>query len=459
MDFDVSGVIAQLNEWVWGSVMLFLLIGTGLYLTLGLKLMPLRKIGYAFKQLFIGRKREGEGDISPFNALMTSLSATIGTGNIAGVATAIGIGGPGALFWMWMTGLVGMATKFAEAVLAVKYREVDEDGRHVGGPMYYIKNGLGKKWAWMGVLFAIFCAFGGTGAGNMVQANSIAHALEGTWDIDPLYTAIVLVILVGMVIIGGVKRIAHVAGALVPFMACAYILAGLVVFVMHFDVVLPTLGFIVTSAFDPPAAVGGFAGAVVKEAMQRGVERGLFSNEAGQGSAPIAHAAAETDNPVRQGIIAMLGTFIDTLIVCTITGVVIVASGAWSSGAEGANMTSAAFGGSIPGGEYVVTVALLLFAFTTILGWAYYSERCFEFLFGVKSIVIFRLYWVAVIPLGAMMDLHTIWDLAGVFNGMMAFPNLIALLLLSPVIFKLTQAYFDKPDPILGVAAVNNTNK
>ena len=441
----MSALIADLNNMVWGYFMLFLLIGTGLYLTVGLKFLSLRKLGYAFKQLFKGRKSGGDGDISPFNALMTSLSATIGTGNIAGVATAIGTGGPGALFWMWMTGLVGMATKFAEAVLAVKYREVDENNRHVGGPMYYIRNGLGSKWGWLAVLFAVFCGFGGTGAGNMVQANSIANAMEATFDVSPVITATVLVILVGTVIIGGVKRIAHVAGALVPFMAVAYIIVGLVILAMKIPAIPAAFALVFESAFSPVSAAGGFAGAAVKVAVQTGVERGLFSNEAGQGSAPIAHAAAETDSPVRQGIIAMLGTFIDTLIVCTVTGLVIITTGSWMGEAEGAAMSAQAFSSVLPGGDYVIAIGLLLFAFTTILGWAYYSERCFEFLFGVKSILLFRLYWVAVIPLGALTELKTVWNLSGVLNGLMAFPNLIALILLSPVVFKLTKKYFSEP--------------
>ncbi|MDM3871965.1 sodium:alanine symporter family protein [Porticoccus sp. W117] len=436
--------VDQINSWVWGYVMMFLLLGTGIYLTAGLKFLSLRKLGYAFRQLFKGRRGEGEGDISPFNALMTSLSATIGTGNIAGVATAIGVGGPGALFWMWLTGLVGMATKFAEAVLAVRYREVEADGRHLGGPMYYIRNGLGKHWGWLAVMFAIFCGFGGTGTGNMIQANSIAKAVESTFDINPVITATVLVLLVSMVIIGGVKRIAHVAGALVPFMAVTYVAAGLIILVMHAPEIPAAIVLVFESAFAPTAAAGGFAGAATKIAVQYGVERGLLSNEAGQGSAPIAHAAAKTDDPVRQGIIAMLGTFIDTLVVCTITGLVLIVSGVWTSGTEGAVMTSLAFSNNLPGGAYILTCGLLLFAFTTMLGWAYYSERCVEYLFGPKSIIWFQLYWVAVIPLGALMELSTVWKLTGVFNGLMAFPNLIALLLLSPLIFKLASEYFTK---------------
>ncbi len=438
----MAHIIGQINDWVWGSVMLFLLIGTGIYLTLGLRFMTLRKLGYAFGQLFRGRRGSGEGDISPFNALMTSLSATIGVGNIGGVALAVGAGGPGALFWMWMTGLVGMATKFAEAVCAVKYREVDEDGRHVGGPMYYIRNGLGKKWSWLAVLFAVFCGFGGLGSGNTSQANAIAEAVQGVFGVSPVITAIVLTILVGVVIIGGIQRIAHVAGALVPFMAVAYILSGIVVLLVNITAIPEAFILIVKSAFNPPAAVGGFSGALFKDMVSKGVERGLFSNEAGQGSAPIAHAAAETNDPVRQGVIAMLGTFIDTLVVCTVTGLVIVITGAWIGEESFVGMTASAFESAIPGGYYICMIGVILFAFTTILGWAYYAERCFEFLFGVKSIIWFRVMWVAAVPCGAIATFGLMADVAGIFNGLMTFPNLIALILLSPMIFRLARAYF-----------------
>jgi AGCS family alanine or glycine:cation symporter len=449
----MASIITTINDAVWGYVMLFMLIGTGVYLTIGLKFISLRKIGFAFKKLFEGRKSTEEGDISPFNALMTSLSATVGVGNIGGVAIAIGIGGPGALMWMWLTGLLGMATKFAEAVCAVKYREVDEDGRHVGGPMYYIRNGLGKNWAWLAMLFAIFCGFGGLGAGNSSQSNAINDAVEGIFGakfqimlfgVEVSVVGLIVMVLIGLVIIGGVKRIAHVAGAIVPFMAIAYLIACLCVLVMHFSAIPEALILILESAISPPAAVGGFSGSLFSQMVQKGVERGLFSNEAGQGSAPIAHAAAETKDPVQQGVIAMLGTFIDTLVICTMTGLVIVITGTWQSGLEGVAMTAAAFGSALPGGYYICMVAVIVFAFTTIIGWSYYSERCFEYMFGVKSIIWFRCMWVLAIPVGATIDLGIAADIAGIFNGAMAFPNLIALLLLSPVVFKLTNEYFNK---------------
>jgi AGCS family alanine or glycine:cation symporter len=423
--------------------MLVLILGTGLYLFFGLKLMTLRKLGYGFRMLWKGRAQIGQGDITPFNALMTSLSATIGTGNIAGVGTAIAIGGPGALFWMWMTALVGMATKYAEAVLAVRYREVDENNNHVGGPMYYIRNGLGKNWAWMATAFAIFGALAGFGIGNMVQANSVADALESKFGVEFWITGVVMAVLVGAVLIGGIRWIAQVAGRLVPLMAIAYLLAGLVVLGLNYTEVPAAFMTIVQEAFTPTAGVGGFAGASVMIAIQMGVARGIFSNEAGLGSAPIAHAAAETDSPVRQGTVAMLGTFIDTILICSITGLVIVVSGAWTTGETGASLSAMAFGNELPGtGAYVVALGLAVFAFTTILGWSVYGERCVEYLLGVKAIVPFRILWIAAVPVGAMIKLDFVWLVADTLNAMMAIPNLVALLLLSPVVFKVTKEYF-----------------
>ncbi len=440
---SVIDVIKLINGQVWGIPMLVLILGTGLYLSAGLRAMPLRRLVYGFRMLWRGRREQGQGDITPFNALMTSLSATIGTGNIAGVGTAIAIGGPGALFWMWMTALVGMATKYAEAVLAVRYREVDENNNHVGGPMYYIRNGLGKNWAWLAVAFAIFGALAGFGIGNMVQANSVADALESKFAVPYWMTGTVMAILVGLVLIGGIRWIAQVAGKLVPFMAAAYLLGGLIVLGLNITEVPAAFMTIVEQAFTPTAGVGGFAGASVMIAIQMGVARGIFSNEAGLGSAPIAHAAAETDSPVRQGTIAMLGTFIDTIIICTITGLVIVVSGAWTSGETGASLSAMAFGNELPGsGAYVVTLGLAIFAFTTILGWSVYGERCVEYLFGVHAIIPFRLLWVAAIPVGAMVKLSVVWLVADTLNAMMAIPNLIALLLLSPIVFKVTREYF-----------------
>ena len=431
------------SSFIWGPVTLVLLLGAGLYLTLGLKAMPWRKLGAAFTLLWRGRKGEGEGDITPFQALMTALSATIGTGNIAGVATAIALGGPGAVFWMWITALLGMATKYSEAVLAVRYREVDERGKHVGGPMYYIKNGLGKKWHWLGVAFALFGMLAAFGIGNMVQANSVADAFESTFAIPTWLTGLVITIAAAAVILGGITRIAHVAAKLVPFMAIAYIGGSLFVILSNLGEVPAALTTIVSHAFTGTAATGGFAGAAVWAAIRFGVARGIFSNEAGLGSAPIAHAAAKTNNPIQQGMIGMLGTFIDTIIVCTMTALVIVLTGAWTTGETGAALSAQAFASALPGvGNYIVTFGLIVFAFTTILGWSYYGERCAEFLFGVKVILPYRMLWLIAIPLGAMGKLGLIWLMADVLNGLMALPNLIALVLLSPVAFKLTRDYF-----------------
>ncbi len=443
----LTELIKQLNGVVWGPAMLVLILGTGLFLMIGLRLMPLARLVYGFRMLWRGRHGVGEGDITPFNALMTSLSATIGTGNIAGVATAIFWGGPGALFWMWCTALVGMATKYAEAVLAVKYRELDEEGNHIGGPMFYIKNGLGKSWAWLGTVFAIFGALAGFGIGNTVQANSVADALNSNFSLPTLATGIVMAVLVGLVLIGGIRRIAEVAGKLVPLMAAAYIGGGLLVLLLHAAEIPAAIALIVKHAFTPTAATGGFAGAGVLLAIQWGVARGIFSNEAGLGSAPIAHAAAETDNPVRQGTVAMLGTFIDTIIVCSITGLVIIVTGVWNSGETGASLSRLAFESALPGtGGHVVTVGLALFAFTTLLGWSFYGEKCVEYLFGVRSIMPFRLFWIMAIPIGATANLKFTWLVADTLNALMALPNLIALLLLSPVVFKLTREYFrDNP--------------
>ncbi|MEW8559296.1 MAG: sodium:alanine symporter family protein [Candidatus Thiodiazotropha sp.] len=450
---SVTELIEWLNGIVWGPLMLVLILGTGLFLMVGLKLMPLARLGYGFRMLWRGRGREGlgEGEISPFNALMTSLSATIGTGNIAGVATAIAIGGPGAIFWMWCTALVGMATKYAEAVLAVRYREVDDNGNHVGGPMYYIKNGLDAKWAWLGTLFAIFGALAGFGIGNTVQANSVANALSANegLQIAPWVTGLVMAILAALVLIGGIRRIAEVAGKLVPFMAVAYLLSGFVVLVLYAGAIPNALALIVSEAFTPTAATGGFAGAAVWLTIQFGVARGIFSNEAGLGSAPIAHAAAATDNPVRQGSVAMLGTFIDTIIVCSITGLAIVVTGAWTSGETSSALSSLAFETALPGiGSYVVSLGLAVFAFTTILGWSVYGERCVEYLFGIRSITPFRVAWILMIPLGAVAQefLNFVWLVADTLNALMAIPNLIALLLLSPVVFALTRDYFSQRD-------------
>lgn len=442
MDFlsTVSGI-------VWGPYMLALILGTGVLLMVRLGGVPLFKIGYGFKQLFAGRKEgSGEGVITPFAALMTSLSATIGTGNIAGVATAIGLGGPGALFWMWCSALVGMATKYSEAVCAVHYREVDGRGEHVGGPMYYIRNGLGENWRWLALMFAFFGAFAGFGIGNGVQANSVSSAMNNAFGVSEIVTAVIMMVLVALVLIGGVRRIADVATKLVPTMALLYVVAGVAVLLLNIGGIPDAVVLVVKSAFSSEAVGGGAAGTAVMLAIQFGVARGVFSNEAGLGSAPIAHAAAKTDSPVRQGTVAMLGTFIDTLIICSITGLAIIVTGVWDGEAKGAAMSQAAFASALPYGDILISLGLCVFAFTTILGWSYYGERCAEYLFGTKVIIPFRIVWVVVVGVGAVSELEAIWLIADILNGLMAVPNLIALILLSGVVAKLTREYFAKAD-------------
>jgi len=473
----VRGYIESINGVIWGPPMLMLLLGVGLFLTIGLSFMPLRKLPYAITQLFAGRKPHGDssdGDVTPFAALMTALSSTIGTGNIAGVAVAIAVGGPGALFWMWVTAVVGMASKYAEGVLAVKFREVDADGRHVGGPMYYIHNGLSKRWHWLAGAFASFGVLASWGTGASIQSNSVADVFSSTFSIPPLVTGAVLAIITAAVILGGIKRIAHVASALVPTMALAYLAAGVVVLLINYASVPQAFVMIFTNAFGYDAALGGFVGGAFWMALRFGVARGVFSNEAGQGSAPIAHAAAQNNDPVNQGVIAMLGTFIDTLVVCTITGLVIITSGvlgpdchafalmnavpdAPSNCLTGAPLTAMAFENALPDvGNYIVAIGLAIFAFTTILGWSYYGERCAEYLFGEKIVVPFRISWVVVVFLGAAVLalrgeeitglVNLFWLFADSLTGLMAAPNLIALALLSPLVFRMTKEYFDKEE-------------
>ena len=431
---------------IWGEYLLIPLLAiVGIYLTIGLYAMPWRKIPLAFQTLWQGRKEShGQGDITPFQALMTALSATVGTGNIAGVATAIYFGGPGAIFWMWVIALFGMATKYAEAVLAVSYRQTDELGNYVGGPMYYIRNGLGDKWRWMATAFAFFAMFAAFGIGNMVQSNSVADEINATFSIPTWITGLVIATLAALVIIGGVKRIAQVAAKLVPFMAIAYVLAARTIVFLNIDKLPDALTLIVKSAFSGTAASGGFIGATIWMAIRWGFARGIFSNEAGLGSAPIAHAAAQTNDPVKQGMVAMLGTFIDTIIICSLTALVIIMTGTWDSGLKGVSMSSQAFSAGLYGyGGYVVSFGIIFFAFTTILGWSYYGERSAEYLFGAKIIKPYRLLWVAAIFIGAIMKLELVWTFADVLNGLMALPNLVALLLLSPVVFSKTRQYFN----------------
>ena len=440
----LSELLNSISSFVWGPVMLVLLLGTGLYLTAGLRLLPQRKLGYGLRTALKGRsaKAQDKGEITAFQALTTALSATIGTGNIAGVATAIYLGGPGAVFWMWLTALVGMATKYAEAVLAVRHREVDADGRYVGGPMYYIKNGLGAGWGWLGATFALFAAVAAFGIGNTVQSNSVARALERTLDVPYLATGLALAVLTFLVIVGGVKRIARVAETLVPLMAVLYIAGAVAILAANAPQVPGALGMILSDAFSGTAASGGFAGAGIMVAIQFGVSRGIFSNEAGLGSAPIAHAAAKTSDPVRQGSVAMLGTFIDTIVVCTMTALVIITTGAWTSGETGAELSTLAFNTGLPGGEWIVSIGLVVFAFTTILAWSYYGERAAEYLLGTKVVMPFRILWTLALVVGVVGNLGLIWTVADIMNALMAIPNLIALIALSGTVFAVSRAYF-----------------
>lgn len=437
-----TGILEAINHVVWGPGMLVLLIGTGLYLTIGLRFLTFRKIHTGFINLWKGRASGGgKGELTPFNALMTALAGTIGTGSIAGVATAIYLGGPGALFWMWCTAMVGMATKFTEVLLAVHFREVTPAGNFVGGAMYFIKNGLGPKWMWLGTLFCLFTIVACFGTGNAVQSNSIAEALAHGFGVPTWITALVLFVLVGCVLLGGLKRIGNVAGRVVPIMACMYILASLLVIALNISEVPSVFMHVIAEAFTPTAAEGGFAGATVMMAIRYGMARGVFSNEAGLGTAPIAHAAAETVSPMNQAMIGMLDTFITTIIVCSMTGFAILVTGEWTSGITGVTLVATSFEKTLPGfGTILVSVSLSLFAFTTILGWCVYGERCVIYLFGDKGLIPFRLLYTLMVPIGAVAQLDVVWILADTVNALMAIPNLTAVLLLSPVVFKTVRA-------------------
>ncbi|HFI0631747.1 TPA: alanine/glycine:cation symporter family protein [Streptococcus suis] len=439
-------LMQNINNFVWGPPLLLLLVGTGVYFTLRLGMFQISKLPTAFRLIF-SSDQSGQGDVSSFAALCTALAATVGTGNIVGVATAITTGGPGALFWMWVAAFFGMATKYAEGFLAIKYRTKDANGQAAGGPMHYITLGMGQKWKPLAVFFAISGVLVALlGMGTFSQVNSIASSMSSSFGLAPQLVSIVTAISIAFFIFGGIEKISDVSTKIVPFMAILYILASLTVLALHWDQLIPTLALVLKSAFTPAAAVGGFAGATVQQAIQRGIARGVFSNESGLGSAPIAAAAAKSDNPVEQGLISMTGTFIDTLIICTLTGLTILVTGQWSvAGLEGAPLTQAAFA-SVFGqpGALALTISLALFAYTTILGWSYYGERCIEFLFGTKSILPYRLVFVAMVALGGFLKLDLIWTIADIVNGLMALPNLIALLALSPVIIKETRQYFAK---------------
>jgi alanine or glycine:cation symporter, AGCS family len=469
---NVSGLI-----WggTWGDAqliplppMVIVLFGIGLYIMVGLKFYPLRQLGSAFKGLFAGRKSAGEGEISPFAALSTALSGQVGTGNLAGVATAITLGGPGAIFWMWVTALIGMALAFAEGSLAIRYREKAAIGAYRGGPMTYIMMGLGRKWTWLAILFCIGTLFSAVVTGNSIQSNSIADSFGELFGFEEWVSGIIVAVAVFAVIIGGIKSIGSVAERVVPIMAVAYILLAIVALILNAGDLPETFGLIFHGAFNPQAASGGFLGAMIIIAIRAGAARGLFSNEAGQGSTPIAHAVAQTNDPEQQGRMAMLGTFIDTIVICTMTALVILTvrgdfnyegaavAHAWQSGLNGFEMTSAAYGAAfplpvlgIPMGTFIVSVALILFVFTTLLTWSYYGERAITFIYdrtpgasvkGEKTLhFLWRLLWCVVIFIGASVDLETVWRMGDISNAAMALPNLVALALLSGVVFKLAK--------------------
>lgn len=444
--------LMKFNEnFVWGPPMLILLVGTGIYLTLRTNFFSITKLGYILKNTLFkmfAKEDKGEGEVTAFQAVATALAATVGTGNIAGVATAISIGGPGAIFWMWIAALFGMTTKFAEVVLAVQYREKTDDGRFVGGPMYYITNGLNLKW--LAYIFAFFGALAAFGIGNMVQSNSIAESLQTTFGFNKLMVGIVLAVFAALVVIGGIKRIGSVTAKLVPFMAAFYIIGGLVIIIINASHIPEALGLIFGSAFTGTAAIGGFTGSVLKQAMRYGVARGVFTNEAGLGSAPIAHAAAITDNPVRQGLWGVFEVFMDTIVICTITALTILTTGVWKNGGTGAALTTEAFSHGLPGtwGGIIVSIGILLFAFSTILGWEYYGERCAEYLFGPKVNIFYRILYIPFIVIGAVGGLELLWDIADTLNGLMAIPNLIGVALLSGVVIKLTKEFFAKENAL-----------
>ncbi|WP_288300701.1 sodium:alanine symporter family protein [uncultured Veillonella sp.] len=437
-------ILNQIDSFVWGPPLLMLLVGTGIWLTVRLGVLQVVRLPRALTLIFTS-KNDGSGDVNSFQSLMTALAATVGTGNIVGVATALKAGGPGALFWMWLAAFFGMATKYAEGLLAVKYRSVDKNGNIAGGPMYYIEKGLGEKYRPLAVLFALFgvlCAY--FGIGTFAQVNSIVEITQLAAGIPVEYTGIVLTVLVAAITLGGLKSIARVAGKLVPTMALLYLIITAGILIFNIDALPAAIASVIESAFTPTAATGGFLGATVMMALRNGVARGVFSNESGLGSAPIVAAAAKTKWPAEQGLISMTGTFIDTIIICTLTGLSLIVTGAWSGEFNGAAMTQQAFV-SVYGnlGSLLLMIGLSLFAFTTILGWNYYGERCIEYLLGVKAILPYRLIFIGLIACGPFLKLEAIWVLADIVNGLMAIPNLIALLGLTGVIVAETKRYFD----------------
>ena len=439
-----------MNNLVWGPPLLILLVGTGIYFTVKLGFLQITKLPLAFKYLFSKDEDQvkGDGDISSFAALCTALSATIGTGNIVGVATAVGTGGPGAILWMWLAAFVGMATKYAEGFLAIKYRECDENGQMCGGPMYYIEKGTGNKL--LAKLFAFFgLAVALLGIGTFGQVKSISDAVTKGFNIPPQITATVITVLVAAVTLGGIQRISKVAEKIVPFMASLYIIGALLILICYFKEIPEAILLIVSSAFNPQAALGGAAGITIKTVIQRGIGRGIFSNEAGLGSAPIAAAAAKTKSPVKQGLISMIGTFIDTILICTMTGLALVLTGAFNSGLEGVAMTTAAFETAFPIagiGKFIVNIGLIFFAFTTIIGWNYYGEKCLQYLAGIKSIKLYKIVFISFVAVGPFLSLDTVFVIADIVNGLMALPNLVGLIALRKVVISETEEFFAKEE-------------
>ena len=433
----IESVLQQISDILWGWPLIVLLVGTHIFLTFRLKFIQ----RYMFKaiKMSISRKREGEGDISQFGALTTALAATIGTGNIVGVATAIAAGGPGAVLWMWLTGVFGIATKYGEAVLSVKYRITNKEGLMAGGPMYVLERGMNARW--LGLIFAALTAVAAFGIGNMVQANSIASLVQETFNISPWITGLTMTVLTAVVILGGIKSIARVCEKLVPIMAVFYVFGCLILLGMHYETIPETFKLIFQSAFSGHAVIGGFLGAGMKEAIRYGVARGLFSNESGMGSAPIVAAAAQTKNAIRQALVSSTATFWDTVVVCAITGLVLVNSGEWIHGYKGAALTKAAFSALPVVGPFVLSIGLLTFVFSTILGWSYYGEKAAEYLLGTKAIRPYRYLWVGAVMLGSVLSLPIVWTFADIANGLMAVPNLISLLVLNKVIVSETKHF------------------
>ncbi|MGK2856045.1 MAG: alanine/glycine:cation symporter family protein [Thermoanaerobaculia bacterium] len=450
MNESLLRILGQVSDFVWGPYLLIpLLLFTGLYLTILVRGLQFTRLGRSlWIALVVRREASADGDISHFQALMTALAATVGTGNIVGVATAMALGGPGALFWMWMTALVGMATKYSEALLSVKYRVTDEFGEQAGGPMYYLARGLKNKalGRFLGGLFAFLAAFAAFGIGNMVQANSVADAIHTSFGVPDWISGAVMAILAAAVILGGIKSIGKFTGFFVPIMIATYMIGTGVILALNIELLPEAFALVLTNAFAPTAAVGGFAGATLAQGIRFGVARGIFSNESGLGSAGIAAAAAQTREPVRQAMVSMTQTFIDTIVVCTFTGITIIVTGAWMSGKSGAAMTQLAFHEGLPGewGGWLVAICLAMFAFSTILGWSYYGETSAEYLFGGRVVMPYRILFVIATFLGAIAHLDLVWTLSDVMNGLMAIPNLIGLLLLGGVVAAETKSYFER---------------